>query len=164
MGPYRLGSLHNFERSGRSLQPHVISIGAGTACAVERSRPSHECGAKRPHFSPASRTAIISTDLPHHRKRDQIRSQTAEILALLKHETAIEETSTETILSAIASIAKGYPAIEQAFLFGSFARGAQSSDSDVDVQLDSIAASASAFATSLVSRSKSKKRHIGNAM
>ncbi len=76
-----------------------------------------------------------SSSESNERTLDQIRSQTAEILALLKHETAIEETSTETILSAIASIAKGYPAIEQAFLFGSFARGAQRSDSDVDVQL-----------------------------
>lgn len=66
---------------------------------------------------------------------EEIRSQTSEILSLLKATVAPDELSTETVLSIISSISKEYPAIEQAFLFGSFARGTQSSESDVDVQL-----------------------------
>lgn len=66
---------------------------------------------------------------------EEIRSQTSEILSLLKATAASSGLSIETVLSAISSIAKEYPAIERAFLFGSFARGTQSSESDVDVQL-----------------------------
>lgn len=72
---------------------------------------------------------------PNEEALEQIRSQTAEILSLLKSTNAAEDTSTASVLSSIRAIAEKYPAIQQAFLFGSFARGAQTPESDVDIRL-----------------------------
>lgn len=66
---------------------------------------------------------------------ESISARVDEILAILKPEEAQDRPSTKNILSAIATTATSYPAIERAFLFGSFATGTQQTDSDVDVQL-----------------------------
>ena len=60
--------------------------------------------------------------------------QVDEILGILKA-GAPTELDRESVLAAITSVAGRYPAINQAYLFGSFATGTHTPESDVDVQL-----------------------------
>ncbi len=58
------------------------------------------------------------------------------IQALAINEPSRNSEEFESATNAIADIAERFPAIKRAYIFGSFARGAQSENSDIDIRLD----------------------------
>ena len=72
-----------------------------------------------------------------HDQLDQIQSQLRQIEALVaagKEGTLDSEAL--LVRNAIAKAAESFPAIERAYLFGSFARGEHDEESDVDVRIE----------------------------
>lgn len=64
---------------------------------------------------------------------EKMESRIDEVLRILRQDDALEDAS--EVRSIIANVASGYPAINKAYLFGSFARNAQRPDSDIDIRL-----------------------------
>lgn len=71
------------------------------------------------------------------KKLNAIQEQLEQIQSLLSpSKTATVREETQRVHRFIQQIAKKYPAIQKAFLFGSFARGTFSPESDVDVRIE----------------------------
>lgn len=69
------------------------------------------------------------------RQLSVIQEQLAEVMNLLKGApSAIDDA--RLVRAAIAEAAADYPAIDKAYLFGSFARGGATPESDIDIRLD----------------------------
>lgn len=67
----------------------------------------------------------------------RIESKLDAILETLKCErSASERLDSDRVRDAVSTVAAEFPAIERAYLFGSFARGTQRPESDVDVRIE----------------------------
>lgn len=66
---------------------------------------------------------------------ERLSAQMEEVLALLQPKEGKRVETKRAAMRAIDSVAHDFPAIERAYLFGSFARGDQRAESDVDVRL-----------------------------
>ena len=66
----------------------------------------------------------------------EIKEQLSEIKGMLLEKRGDRSEEAAFVREAVAQAASEFPAIERAYLFGSFARGTFGSDSDVDVRIE----------------------------
>ena len=66
----------------------------------------------------------------------QISSKLDSVLSLLKRENPDANDERDDVIGAIGTVLERFPAVDRAYLFGSFARGTFDSDSDVDIRLE----------------------------
>lgn len=67
---------------------------------------------------------------------EQISSKLDSVLSLLKTEVRDGGSGRDHVIGEIRSVLQRFPAVDRAYLFGSFARGTYRDDSDIDIRLD----------------------------
>lgn len=67
---------------------------------------------------------------------DDLMEQILQIKALLMQEGGGQAGALDEIATAVSEVCADYPAIRQAYLFGSFARGEQTEKSDIDLRIE----------------------------